>query len=293
MPFSGCFTAIVTPFSGARVDEEALAAHSAWMVDHGVRGVVACGTTGESATLTEREKIRVIEVVAEAVGGRATVVAGTGSNDTAASAAFTREASRIAGVDAVMAVVPYYVKPSQAGIRAHFEAILDASEKPVVLYNVPGRTVVSMTAETMGQLAKDPRVVAIKEASGDMVLGSRTLDAVGTNAKILSGDDATTLPLMALGGSGSISVVSNVAPALMSTLCRAMLDGDLQTARDLQPEVLAWFDLLFANPNPVPTKILTSALGFGDAAPRLPHVGLEPAEVERVVERARALGMRR
>jgi 4-hydroxy-tetrahydrodipicolinate synthase len=290
MNLSGCFTAIVTPVDrSGYVDERTLAAHADWMINEGVSGVVACGTTGEAATLSEDEQHRVMNVVVEAAAGRVPVIAGVGSNNTAASVNAIRRAIKETSVDAFMAVVPYYSKPSQAGIRAHFEAVIDASDRPVVLYNVPGRTVVSMTAETMASLAQDPRVVAIKEASGDMVLGSRTLDATGDNARIFSGDDPTTLPFLALGGSGCISVVSNCAPRLMSELCDAVQSGELARARALQPLVLDWSALLFGEPNPVPTKLVCEHLGFGQAAVRLPHVLPSEAVTASICESATAL----
>lgn len=290
MPFRGCFAAIVTPFDGPRIDEDALARHAAWLADNGCDGLVVNGTTGESAALTDDERIRIMNVVCEAAGDRATIVGGAGNNETNASIHLVKRVCAETPVDAVMSVVPYYVKPAQDGLIAHFRALLDASTLPMVLYNVPGRTVVSMTAETMATLAADERVVAIKEASANMVLGSRTLELVGEDAAILSGDDATTFPLMAMGATGAISVVANCAPQLVHRLTHATLEGDLETARALQPEMLAWFDLLFSEPNPLPTKVVVASLGFGSDVPRLPHARLDAETRNRIIARAQELG---
>ena len=290
MRLRGCFTAIVTPFTAAgTVDEAALAAHANWMVEEGVAGIVACGTTGESVTLSAQESQRVVNVVAEAVNGRATVIAGVGSNNTAASIERVQAICAETRADAIMSVVPYYNKPNQAGIVAHFEALLRAATKPMVAYNVPGRTVVGMSAETMQHLARHPGVVAIKEASADLMLDTATLDGLDESCALLSGDDGTTYPFLALGGHGSVSVVSNVAPRLMAQLCDAVERADLKRARTLHAHVARWHHLLFSAPNPLPTKIVTEQLGFGSADVRLPHVRLDEATERSIADRAATL----
>lgn len=290
MHLRGCLTAVVTPFrEDGSVDEHALAHHAEWMVDQGVSGVVACGTTGESVTLTHEESLRVVDIVAEAVGGRAAVVAGAGWNDTEASKERVVAMCTETSADAVMSVVPYYNKPNQAGIVAHFEALLAVATKPMVAYNVPGRTVVGMSAETMHHLSRHAGVVAIKEASADLMLDTAVLEQLDPSCTLLSGDDGTTFPFLALGGHGSVSVVSNVAPRLMAQLCDAMSAGDLARARTLHTHVVKWHELLFSAPNPLPTKAVAAHLGYGSARVRLPHVRLPEHEERAIVDRATAL----
>lgn len=289
MKFEGCFVAIVTPFSAdGSVDFDALQSHASWMVDEGVSGVVVCGTTGESATMSDDEKIGAMNAVWDAVADRATVVGGAGNNNTAASVRFVERVNRDAKLHAIMSVVPYYNKPNQRGITQHFDAVIAASANPVVLYNVPGRTVVSMTAETMITLAGRPKVVAIKEASADLHLDAKVLPELGDVA-LLSGDDATTMPFIAQGGHGSVSVVGNVAPRLMSEMCAAAATGDLAIARRLNQRVAHVHDLMFGHPNPLPAKTVVAALGFGSDSVRLPLAPLSDAERADVLARARAL----
>lgn len=289
MKFQGCFVAITTPFDqrGA-VDFAALQAHASWMVDEGVSGVVVCGTTGESATLNDDEKIDAMNAVWDAVGERALVVGGAGNNCTAESVAFVERANREARVHAVMSVVPYYNKPNQRGIIGHFDAVIESSENPVVLYNVPGRTVVGMTVETMAELAGRDGVVAIKEASADLHLDAKLLPELGEVA-LLSGDDATTMPFIAQGGHGTVSVVGNVAPRLMSEMCAAAASGDLETARRHNQRVAHIHDLMFRYPNPLPAKAVVTALGFGSADVRLPLAALSPDELAGILTDAATL----
>lgn len=293
MELSGCFVAIVTPFSGDTVDFDALAAHATWLVDEGVRGVVVNGTTGESATLRTDEKLRAMNVVFDAVGDRATVVGGVGNNCTWESVDFVERANDEARVHAYMSVVPYYNKPSQAGMLAHLSTVCEASTRPVIAYNVPGRTVVGMTAETLIAAARVPNVVAIKEASADLFMDTFVVEAVGDEVSLLSGDDATAMPFMALGGHGVISVVGNVAPRLMSDMCAAVERGDLTSARGLHQRVCHVHQLMFSHPNPIPAKAVASDLGFGAADVRLPLVGLDPAELDALLSTARSLGLKR
>jgi len=218
MKLRGCYVAIVTPFAAGGVDTASLGAHASWLVDNGVSGVVVCGTTGETATMHENEKVLAMNVVTEAVSGRAAVVGGAGNNSTSESVDFVQRVCRETRVDAIMSVVPYYVKPTQRGIVAHFSAIAAASSVPMIVYNVPGRTVVSMTSETILACLELPNVVAVKEASGDLMAAADLFAAVGERRSLMSGDDASALAFMACGGHGVISVVGNVAPRLVSDL---------------------------------------------------------------------------
>ncbi|MFT6399951.1 MAG: 4-hydroxy-tetrahydrodipicolinate synthase [Bradymonadia bacterium] len=293
MKFEGCFVAIVTPFSSdGTVDYKALQAHASWMVEEGVSGIVVAGTTGESATLNDEEKLGSMNAVWDAVSERAVVVGGAGNNCTSESLAFIDRVNTEAKVHAIMSVVPYYNKPNQRGIIGHFDAILGRSKNPVVLYNVPGRTVVGMTVDTMAELATRDPVVAIKEASADLHANAKLLPRLN-GVSLLSGDDATTMPFVAQGGHGTVSVVGNVAPRLMSEMCAAAASGDLETARRHNFQVAHLHDLMFRYPNPLPAKAVVSQLGFGGASVRLPLAQLDEAELRGVLADATKLEVTR
>lgn len=291
MAFSGAYTALITPFKNSEVDHKALSELVERQIDGKIDGLVPCGTTGESATLTEQERLAVIKTVVDQSRGRVPIIAGTGSNDTAKSIAFTKAVSEIKGVDAALVVAPYYNKPGQRGLVLHFEAIANASPLPLVLYNVPGRTVISLSAPTVATLAKHPNIVAIKEASADMVLGTDILATVPGDFDVLSGDDFTTLPLVCLGGKGCISVVSNLAPTLMHELVQAGLNSDLKTARELHQKVVPFAKILFSDSNPVPTKAGAALLGWCSDEARLPLYSPDEALKERVAQGLKELGL--
>lgn len=295
MKLERCLVAITTPFdaSGA-VDFDALQAHASWLIDEGVSGLVVAGTTGESATLTDDEKIQAMNSVWEAVSDRAVVVGGAGNNSTAESLAFIERVNTEAKVHGIMSVVPYYNKPNQRGIAGHFKALADASRNPVMVYNVPGRTVVSMTLETMLETCAHPNVVAIKEASGDLHLGSKLLDALPSDIAVLSGDDATAMPLMVLGGAGIVSVAGNVAPRLLSDMCSAVAASDIPEARRLAHKVAYVHDLMFRYSSPLTAKaIVSSILKFGASDIRPPLGPLNAEELEGVLSTAHALEIKR
>ena len=281
---SGCFVAITTPLQDGNVDLDVLRAHATWMVDEGVAGIVVCGTTGESATLTDDEKIACMNAVADEVGTRVPIVAGAGNNCTHESLSFIERACAETRVHALMSVVPYYNKPPQAGILAHLRAVADASTLPIVAYNVPGRTVVGMSVDTMASIAEHPNVVCIKEASGDLIADALLFDRVRGKVTMLSGDDGTAMPFIAAGGDGVISVIANVAPRLMADVCAAAVSGDRELASRLNARVAKLHNLLFSVASPIPTKIGVSMLGFGTDEVRLPLV---PAELD-VAERIRS-----
>ena len=261
----GALTALITPFRGGQIDELALRDLVERQIEGGVSGLVPCGTTGESATMSPAERLDVIRIVADQADGRVPIVAGTGSNDTEKSAAFTREVAEAGGVDAALVVVPYYNKPSQAMCLRHFRRVADEGGLPVVLYNVPGRTVISLTPETIAALAEHENIVGIKEATGDMVFCARLLEALGPRRDsfaLLSGDDFTTFPFIASGGHGCISVVSNLMPSLMAELCDSASSGDLERARELHLKLQPVARFCFSDANPVPTKVAAALLGW-------------------------------
>lgn len=270
MNLRGAYTALITPFRDGEVDVEALRALVKRQIDGGIDGLVPCGTTGEAATMSTDEQLLVIRTVVEAAEGRVPIVAGTGSNDTRKTVEYTRKVAEIDGVDAALVVVPYYNKPDQEGLFRHFTQVADEGGLPVVLYNVPGRTVRSFTPHTVGRLAEHDNIVAIKEATGDMTFDTEVLEAVDGKIDVLSGDDFTTFPLIACGGTGCVSVVSNLDPAAMSKMCDAALEGDYETARKLHMKIQPLARALFSAPNPVPTKTIASKLGWCASDVRAP-----------------------
>jgi 4-hydroxy-tetrahydrodipicolinate synthase len=286
----GCLTALVTPFSGDRVDEGAQARLVDWQIEQGVDGIVSVGTTGESATLDVDEHVAVIAATVKAARGRVPVVAGAGGNATAEALALTK-ASEDAGADALLHVTPYYNRPSQEGLFRHFEAIAKATKLPIVLYNVPTRTACDLATETVVRLADFPNIVAIKDATGNLVRGSDLVAKVGDRMTVLSGDDGTAFPLYACGARGVISVVSNVAPRAMSDMWDAVKAGDWDRARKRHFELRVLNQMLFAEPSPAPTKAALSLLGRCAAEVRLPLVAATPGLVEQLRAELKAQGM--
>jgi len=277
----GVYTALVTPFSSnGSLDLEAYRRLLKDQVDAGVDGVIPCGTTGESPTLTLDEKKQLITIALEQLKGtRVKVVAGTGSNDTRETVALSQWASS-AGVAGILVVTPYYNKPTQKGLEAHFRAVADAVTCDVMLYNVPGRTGVSLTAETIVRLAEHPRIKALKEATGNVAFASEIVDQL-THARrslaLLSGDDATFMPFLAVGGCGVVSVASNLFPRAMVALQKAMDEGRLAEARILHERFYPLFRDLFVESNPVPVKAALESLGFCRGDVRAPLATLSDA----------------
>lgn len=274
-PIEGCLTALVTPLAGDRVDFDALARLVDWQIEQGVDGIVSVGTTGESATLDVDEHVAVIAATVKAARGRVPVIAGAGGNATAEALALTK-ASEDAGADALLHVTPYYNRPSQEGLYRHFEAIAKATKLPIVLYNVPTRTACDLLTDTVVRLADFPNIVAIKDATGNLVRGTELVARVGDRMAILSGDDGTAFPLYAVGGRGVISVVSNVAPRAMSDMWDAARDGDWARARKRHHELRVLSQMLFAEPSPAPTKAALALLGRCAPEVRLPLVAATP-----------------
>lgn len=269
--FHGSIVALLTPFKGGKVDEKAFQSFVEWQVAQGTHGLVPCGTTGESPTLSHEEHNRVVELCIEAAGGKVPVMAGTGSNSTDEAIALTRHAKQ-AGAQAALVVTPYYNKPSQEGLYQHFKAIHDAADLPIFIYNIPGRSVVDMSVATMARLAKLPNIVGVKDATADLSRPSRLLQEVGPDFIQLSGEDATALGFNAQGGVGCISVTANIAPALCSAMQTAWAKGDLKEAFRLRDVLSPLHDSMFVETSPAPVKFAASLLGIGSDEVRLPLV---------------------
>lgn len=288
--FEGCLTALVTPFRDGAVDYDALSRLVDWQIEQGVDGIVSVGTTGESATLDVDEHVAVIAATVKAARGRVPVIAGAGGNATSEALALTR-ASEAAGADGLLHVTPYYNRPSQEGLFRHFEAIARATALPIVLYNVPSRTACDLATETVARLADYANIVAIKDATGNLVRGTDLVARVGGRMAVLSGDDGTALPLYAVGGRGVISVVSNVAPRAMSDMWDAAAAGDWARARARHLELRALCQLLFAEPSPAPTKAALALLGRCRPEVRLPLVLATAALGEQLRAELGAVGL--
>ncbi|HEX8259487.1 MAG TPA: 4-hydroxy-tetrahydrodipicolinate synthase [Rubrobacteraceae bacterium] len=269
--FSGAFTALVTPFKNGEVDVEAVESLVEFQIEGGIDGLVPCGTTGESPTLSEEEDRLVIETVVRVTAGRVPVVAGTGSNNTASAIKYTKMAEEV-GADGSLQVAPYYNKPTQEGLFRHYAAIAENTSLPLVLYNIPGRTNVTIAPETITQLAEIPNIVGIKESTLSMNMVSDIRRLCGEEFDILSGDDPMTLPLLALGGTGVVSVASNIAPGAVSDMVAAMNSGDLARGRELHYRLLPLIRALSVETNPIPIKAAASLLGLCSDELRLPLV---------------------
>lgn len=286
----GCGTALATPFKkDGSVDDAALRKLVDWQIAEGIHFLVPCGSTGEAATLTPAEHRRVVEITVEAAKGRVPIVAGAGSNDTAKAIAFSREMKE-AGATHLLHVSPMYNKPPQRGIIAHFEKIAGATDLPVIVYNVPGRTGSNIEAKTTLALARIPHIAAVKEASGNLGQITDILKDRPDHFSVLSGDDEMTLAVMSAGGDGVISVVSNATPARMARLCEVAAQGDFAAARKIHMELLPWMRAAFIESNPLPVKAALALLGKIDNNLRLPLVPLDDKHVETVRSALRAAG---
>ncbi len=287
----GCGTAIVTPFlADGSIDEKSLCSLVAWQIESGIDFLVPCGTTGETPTLTHDEWRRVIETTVEVAAGRVPIVAGATSNCTAEAVQKASEVSRIKGVDAILSASPYYNKPTQEGQYQHFKAIAEAVDKPIVLYNVPGRTGVNLEPATLQRLSLLPNIAAVKEASG--VIGQIAgICALLPEFTVLSGDDALTLPVISVGGVGVISVASNAFPREMAEMTRAALDGDWRRARELNNKFLALMQAHFLESNPIPVKAVLAMMGRIEENYRLPMCRMQPALRTKLEAIARAAGV--
>jgi 4-hydroxy-tetrahydrodipicolinate synthase len=288
--FQGSITALITPLRDGKLDEKAFQRLVEWQIDQGTHGLVPCGTTGESPTLTHDEHRRVIELCIEAAGGRVPVIAGTGSNSTAEAIALTRHA-KSAGADGALVVTPYYNKPTQEGLYLHYKAINDAADIPIVIYNIPGRSVIDMSVDTMARLFKLPNIVGVKDATANMARVSQQRAQLGKDFIQLSGEDATALGFMAHGGRGCISVTANVAPALCSEFQLACLAGNFTLALQLQDRLLPLHEALFVESNPGPVKYAAFKLGLCSEETRLPLAPIAQASRKRVDEALAGVGL--
>ena len=279
--FKGVFVAIVTPFKNGKIDEEALRGLNDFQIAGGVEGIVPCGTTGESATLNNEENDQVIRIAVDACKGKASVLAGTGSNSTQEAIQLSRNAKN-AGADGLLQITPYYNKPNQEGLYHHFSSIADAVDLPIVLYNVPSRTSVNMVPETVVRLAKIENIVGIKEASGSLQAISKIIDNCGKDFTVLSGDDPLLWPILAIGGKGVISVTANILPAKVAALCKAAAIGDIAEARSLHYELMDINDSLFIDTNPIPVKAALHLMGKIENELRGPLIELSKDTLERL-----------
>ena len=279
--FKGSIVAIVTPFKKGKVDEKAMGNLIEWHIKQGTNAIVPCGTTGESATLDYDEHDRVIKFVVEAVNKRVPVIAGTGANSTDETIMITKEASK-SGADAALVVAPYYNKPTQEGLYRHYRAVAEAVKIPIVLYNVPGRTAVNILPSTVARLAEIKNIVAIKEATGDMKQVSEVIRLCGNRITVLSGDDFTTLPLMALGGKGVISVSANVTPKLVSQMCSLWENGKFDEARKIHFKLEPLNAAMFIETNPIPVKTALALMGKIEEEFRLPLCEMSSANKEKL-----------
>lgn len=289
--FSGSGVALVTPFDEQGVNESALRALVRFHHREGTDALIVCGSTGEAATMSPEEQRRAIEVVVEENAGKLPVIAGCGGSDTAVVARLAVQA-REAGADALLVSAPPYNKPTQRGLVAHYRAILDAADLPLIVYNVPGRCGVNVLPPTIAELAEDERVIGVKEACGDITQVAELSRVVGDRLAIWSGNDDQVVPILALGGAGVISVLANVAPAAVQRMVEAYLGGDVATSRSLQLHYLPLIRALFAEPNPIPVKAAVEWLGFEVGAPRLPLQPPEPTVRERLIGALEEAGVR-
>ena len=290
-PFQGTGTALVTPFKeDGSVDEKALRALVDFQITEGIDMILPCGTTGEGATLTEEETDRVTQIVIEQAKRRVPVIVGAGSNSTAKAVEGTKRARRL-GADGVLSVGPYYNKPTQQGFYEHFKAIAEAENIPIVVYNVPGRTSSNIEARTMLRLAEIPNIVAVKEASGNLGQIMDILRDRPSDFRVLSGDDAIALAVVAMGGDGVVSVVSNEAPRMMTDLVNAGLEGDFTKARELHYKMLPLMNMNFIESNPIPVKAALTMMGLIEENYRLPMVRMTPANREKLAKVVEEVGL--
>ena len=288
--FKGIATAMVTPMTETGVDYDALGRFVEFQIENGINALVAVGTTGESATLSQEERKEVIRFTIERVAGRVPVIAGTGTNNTEHVLDFTRSACSY-GADALLVVTPYYNKATQGGLYKHFSMVADAATKPVILYNVPSRTGCNLRPETVEKLAEHPNIVGVKEASGDMSQVVEIAARCGDKLDIYSGDDALTVPMMSMGGVGCISVLSNVVPKLAVEMTDRFFAGDVAGAAQIQCRTLPLVNALFSEVNPIPAKAAVSAMGFGQEHLRMPLTPMEDHNRQNLYEQMRKLGV--
>jgi len=288
--FKGSIVALITPFRDGQVDEGALRKLVNWHVEQGTDGIVPCGTTGESPTLSHDEHNRVVEIVVNEVAGKIPVIAGAGSNNTAEAVSLTQHAQK-AGADGVLHVAGYYNRPNQEGLYQHFKAVHDASDIPIIVYNIPPRAIVDILPETMARMAKLPRIVGVKDATGDVARVSRERLLLDDGFCYLSGEDGTALAYNSQGGNGCISVTANVAPKLCAEFQNACSEGNFLQALDMHENLMPLHIALFLEPSPAGTKYAASLLGLCEAETRLPGVPLTKTTANRVETALKTVGL--
>ncbi len=288
--FKGSLVALITPFRNGELDEKAFRDFVEWQIQEGTDGLVPVGTTGESPTLSHQEHMRVVELCIEVAKGRVPVMAGAGSNSTREAIMLTQHAKKV-GAAAALVVTPYYNKPTQEGLYQHYKAIHDAVDLPIIIYNIPGRSIVDMSVATMARLAKLPRIAGVKDATNDLARPMRTRIACGKDFCILSGEDATAIQLLAGGGHGCISVTANIAPRLCADMHRAWQAGDMAKVMDLQERLMPLHDAMFCETSPGPVKYAASLLGKCTAEARLPLCEIAETSKQRVKEAMAAAGL--
>jgi len=289
--FRGAFVAIVTPFIDGKLDEQGLKDLIEFQIAGGTHGIVPCGTTGESATMSHAEHRRVVELTVKTVAGRVPVLAGTGSNSTSESIELTR-AAKEAGADGALMITPYYNKPSQEGLFQHFKAVAETVDIPIILYNVPSRTAVNMLPETVARCAQIANIVGVKEATADLNQISQVIRLCPKDFAVMSGDDFTSMPTVMIGGTGVISVTSNVAPRDMAAMMDAALAGDLAKAKELHYKLLPLMQAMFIDTNPVPAKTALAMMGkIKSGLPRLPLYKMNEANEEKLKKVLAAYGL--
>ncbi len=279
--FKGSIVAIVTPFKNGEIDEEGFRELIEFQIENGTKAIVPCGTTGESATLSFKEHKRVIEIAVDAVKGRVPIIAGAGANNTKEAIELTSFAKE-AGADATLQVVPYYNKPTQEGLYQHFSTIAKEVSFPQILYNIPGRTGVNMLPETVARLAEYKEIVAIKEASGNLVQMAQIMNLAGDKITLLSGDDTLTLPVLAVGGKGVISVIANIVPKQSSDMIELWEKGDVNKAKELYLKFLPLCQAMFLETNPIPVKTALSLMGKISGELRLPLCSMSSTNLEKL-----------
>ncbi|RMF57006.1 MAG: 4-hydroxy-tetrahydrodipicolinate synthase [Calditrichaeota bacterium] len=290
MKLQGSFVALVTPFKDGRLNEGKLRELVRFHLDNGTDGLVPCGTTGESPALSDAERRRIFEIVLEEAKGKATIVAGTGTNSTEKTIKATREAQEL-GADAALVITPYYNKPTQEGLYRHFEAVVRAANLPIMIYNVPGRTSVNILPQTVARLAELDNIVAIKEASGDLNQVSQIIGLCGEKIKVFSGDDSLFTPILAVGGVGVVSVVANLVPKDLRALFESFQAGDLQKTREWHHRLFPLCQAMFYETNPGPVKTAMNLLGFEVGELRLPLAPMSQENKARLTQALQAYGL--
>jgi len=288
--FYGAFTALVTPFTASGIDEAAYKKLIDWQIAQGIHGLVPCGTTGESPTLSEEEHFRVVDLCVQSVGKRVPVVAGAGSNCTAEAVRMTKHAAKV-GADAVLVVTPYYNKPTSKGIYLHYKAISESADIPVILYNIAGRTGKNIEPELMANLAGFKNIIGVKEASGNLEQMKKIRENCPKDFLLISGDDALTLPILSMGGVGIISVASNIVPKDVAELVNIFNKGDIAGAQAINAKLLPLIEALFIETNPIPVKTAASLMGLCAVAMRLPMCEMEEVNLAKLKQALKSFGL--